>query len=182
MGMDCHKPHIQLPTWTDKHVGEAFSNSLTTSYRFLRSYGSKRTELRPSRPSEKVSAMRFAVAVLLLAPCAAYVTPGTAPPAAGAAPSRVQQQVPLPEEETKSGTGALLASGFGALHLGLMVSSQGANMRMFHGAFPLVICCGGKMIGKLHFFGLVWTRFYDNDGWLFFPATKCQFHLNHDGV
>ena len=61
--------------------------------------------------------MRFATLLLLLAPCAAYVAPGTAP-AAGAAPARhvvQQQQQQLLEEETNSGTGALLASGFGAL-------------------------------------------------------------------
>ena len=60
--------------------------------------------------------MRFATLLLLLAPCAAYVAPGTAP-AAGAAPARhvVQQQQQLLEEETNSGTGALLASGFGVL-------------------------------------------------------------------
>mmetsp|Transcript_38987 Transcript_38987/g.83915 ORF Transcript_38987/g.83915 Transcript_38987/m.83915 type:complete len:184 (+) Transcript_38987:78-629(+) len=70
--------------------------------------------------------MRFATLLLLLAPCAAYVAPGTAP-AAGAAPARhvVQQQQQLLEEETNSGTGALLASGFGlGALLGWMTSRK----------------------------------------------------------
>ncbi|CAL1166608.1 unnamed protein product [Cladocopium goreaui] len=71
--------------------------------------------------------MRFATLLLLLAPCAAYVAPGTAP-AAGAAPARhvvQQQQQQLLEEETNSGTGALLASGFGlGALLGWMTSRK----------------------------------------------------------